>query len=205
VINAETVRSSLRECSFDLDRKSIEPIALRYEVGVRGMQLFMENFPFFDTGMRQIYKKELSSRVNHPEGMLSVDSTEFVKKGKHSVGVARQHCGRLGKTENCQSTVFIGYACDLGYGLVSYRLFIPEKWFTKEYESLRKKCCVPDNVTFKTKPEMAAEMLKDAFNSGLFKTKWIGCDSLFGTSKTFLDSLPKECWYFADIHCPTLM
>jgi len=189
----------------DLDRKSIEPIALRYEVGVRGMQLFMENSPFSDARMMQIYKKELSSRVNHPEGMLSVDSTEFVKKGKHSVGVVRQHCGRLGKTENCQSAVFIGYASDLGYGLVSYRLFMPEKWFTKEYESLRKKCCVPDDVTFKTKPEMATEMLKDAFNSGLFKAKWIGCDSLFGASKIFLDGLPKECWYFADIHCPTLV
>jgi len=189
----------------DLDRKSIEPIALRYEAGVRGMQLFMENSPFDDVRMTQIYKSRLSSRVNDPEGMLNVDSTEFVKKGKHSVGVARQHCGRLGKTENCQSVVFVGYASDRGYGLVSNQLFMPEKWFSKEYESLRKKCCVPDNVTFKTKPEMAGEMLKEAFNSGLFKAKWIGCDSLFGASKTFLDGLPQECWYFADIHSPTLV
>gem|GEM_PF-2497850 len=101
--------------------------------------------------------------------------------------------------------VFIGYASDRGYGLVNYQLFMPEKWFSKEYESLRKKCCVPDDVTFKTKPEMAGEMLKEAFNSGLVKAKWIGCDSLFGASKTFLDSLPQECRYFADIHRPTLV
>ncbi len=189
----------------DLDRKSIEPIALRYEVGVRGMQLFMENSPFDDVRMMHVYQHRLSSRVNDPEGMLNVDSTEFVKKGKHSVGVARQHCGRLGKTENCQSVVFMGYAGDRGYGLVNFQLFMPEKWFGKEYEPLRKKCCVPDDVIFKTKPELASELLNDAFNSGLFKAKWIGCDSLFGTSKTFLDSLPKECWYFADIHCPTLV
>jgi SRSO17 transposase len=188
----------------DLDRKSIEPIALRYEVGVRGLQLFMEGSPFDDAGMIHTYKNELSSRVNDPEGMLSVDSTELVKKGKDSVGVARQHCGRLGKTENCQSVVFIGYASDLGYGLVNYELFMPEKWFTGEYKSRREKCCVPENVTFKTKPEMAAEMLKAAVDFG-FKAKWIGCDSLFGASKTFLDSLPKGCWYFADIHCPTLV
>ena len=68
-----------------------------------------------------------------PGGMLSCDSTEFVKKGKHSVGVARQYCGRLGKTENCQSGVFIGYASDRGYGLVDYGLYMPEKWFTDEY------------------------------------------------------------------------
>ncbi len=189
----------------DLDRKSIEPIALAYERNVRGMQLFMQDAPFDDARMTQIYKNELSSRVNDPDGMLSCDSTEFVKKGKHSVGVARQHCGRLGKTENCQSGVFIGYASDRGYGLVSYELFMPEKWFADEYKSLREKCCVPDDVTFKTKPEMAAEMLKDAFSSGLFQAKWIGCDSLFGASKTFLDGLPKECYYFADIHCPTLV
>ncbi len=47
-------------------------------------------------------------------------------------------------------------------------------------------------------------MLKDAFYSGLFKAKWIGCDSLFGASKTFSDSLPRECYYFADIHAQVL-
>jgi len=64
--------------------------------------------------------------------MLSVDSTEFVKKGKYSVAVDRQHCGRPGKTDNCQSAVFIGYASKLSYGLVNYELFMPKKWFTKE-------------------------------------------------------------------------
>jgi len=56
VISSETARSSLRECSLDLERKSIEPIALRYDVGVWGMQLFMENSPFDDLRMAQIYK-----------------------------------------------------------------------------------------------------------------------------------------------------
>jgi hypothetical protein len=69
-INSETARPSLRECSLDLDRKSIEPIALRYEVGVRGMQLFMENSPFADARMTQIYQNKLPPRVNDPEGML---------------------------------------------------------------------------------------------------------------------------------------
>ena len=64
---------------------------------------------------------------------------------------------------------------------------------------------VPDDVTFKTKPEMAAEMLNRRFLSGLFPAKWIGCDSFFGANKPFLDSLPEGCCYFADIHCPTLV
>jgi SRSO17 transposase len=189
----------------NLDRKSIEPIALRYEKSPRVMQDFMHDARFDHPGMVQIYKNELSSRVNEPGGMLSCDSTEFVKKGRHSVGVSRQHCGRLGKTENCQSGVFIGYASERGYGLVSYELFMAEKWFADEYQPLREKCGVPEHATFKTKPEMAAEMLGDAIRSGLFQAKWIGCDSLFGASKTFLDSLPKECYYFADVHSPTLV
>jgi SRSO17 transposase len=189
----------------DLDRKSIEPIALRYEKSPRVMQDFLHDARFDHPGMVRIYKNELSSRVNEPGGMLSCDSTEFPKKGKNSVGVSRQHCGRLGKTDNCQSGVFIGYASGRGYGLVSYELFMPQKWFTEEYEPLRKKCGVPEQVTFKTKPEMAAQMLNTVVKSGLFPARWIGCDSLFGASKTFLDSLPKECYYFADIHSPTLV
>jgi len=190
----------------DLDRKSIEPIALRYGRNPRAMQNFMQDAPFDDARMFKIYKDELSSRVADPGGMLSCDSTEFVKKGKHSVGVLRQYCGRLGKTENCQSGVFIGYASQRGYGLVDYELFMPEKWFTGEYKDLRViECSVPVDVTFKTKPEMAAEMLSNAFHSGLFPAKWIGCDSFFGNNKPFLDSLPKECFYFTDIHSPTMV
>lgn len=201
-LNGETF---IKGVLSDLERKSIEPIALRYGVGVRGLQLFMENSPFDDLKLMQVYSNKLSSMLSDPAGMLSVDSTELVKKGKHSVGVARQYCGRLGKTENCQSVVFIGYAGNRGYGLVDYQLFMPEKWFNKEYEPLLQKCGVPEGLSFKTKPEMAGELLARAFYSGLLKAKWIGCDGLFGASKTFLDSLPQECYYFADIHSPTLV
>ncbi len=190
----------------DLDRKSIEPIALRYGRNVRAMQNFMQDGPFDDVRMFKIYKSELSSRVSVQGGMLSCDSTEFVKKGKHSVGVARQYCGRLGKTDNCQSGVFIGYASDRGYGLVDYELYMPEQWFTDEYSYPRKiDCWVPDDVTYKTKTELAAEMLNNAFSSGLFPARWIGCDSFFGNNKPFLDSLPEECCYFADIHSNTVV
>jgi len=187
----------------DLDRKSIEPIALAYGKSPRAMQNFMQDGPIDDARMMQIYRNGLSERAAVPGGMLSCDSTEFVKKGEHSVGVARQYCGRLGKTENCQSGVFIGYAGDRGYGLVDYRLYMPEKWFTGEYRDLWYDCWVPDDVTFKTKTELASEMLKGAFSSGLFPARWIGCDSFFGDNKPFLDSLPEGCCYFADIHCTT--
>ncbi len=189
-----------------LDRKSIEPIALTYGKSPRAMQYFMQYAPLDDAGMMHTYRNELSKRTAVPDGMLSCDSSEFVKKGNRSVGVNRQYCGRLGKTENCQSAVFIGYAGDRGYGLVDFELYMPEKWFTGEYRYQRVvDCGVPEDVTYKSKTELASEMLNNAFASGLFPARWIGCDSFFGNNKAFLDSLPKECCYFADIHCPTLV
>ena len=184
----------------DLDRKSVEPIALRYGSSVRGMQLFIKETLFDDQEMLQIYKKQLSLRVSDPDGMLNLDSTDFPKKGKHSVAVSRQYCGALGKTENCQSGVFIGYASSRGYGLVDRRLFVPEKWFGEDCKPLRERCGIPEDLTFKTKVELASELLKEVDASGAFQAKWIGCDSFFGTSKDFLDSIPEGRYYFADVH-----
>jgi SRSO17 transposase len=187
----------------NLERKSIEPIALRYGKSPRAMQNFMQYASFDESRLLAIYKNELSTRVSHPGGMLSCDSTELPKKGKHSVGVDRQYCGRLGKIENCQSMVTIGYASDRGYGLVDYRLYMPQKWFTDEYSDLRYDCWLPDDLTFKTKPEIASELLNNAYLSCMFPAKWIGCDSFFGANKPFLDSLPDGVCYFADIRCHT--
>ena len=93
--------------------------------------------------------------------MLNVDGSDFPKKGTDSVGVARQHCGLLGKTENCQAGVFVGYSSTKGYGLVDRRLYIPQKWFGKEYAGLREKCAVPEDLTFRTKNQLAADMLPE--------------------------------------------
>lgn len=94
------------------------------------------------------------------DGVLMFDESAFPKKGNQSVGAARQYCGTTGKIENCQVGVFAGYASCHGYSLVSSQLFIPEVWFTKEYALKRKKCEMPPELTFKTKPQIAAEILK---------------------------------------------
>ena len=74
-----------------------------------------------------------------------------MKKGNHSVGVKRQYCGRLGKTENCQSGVFLAYTGDKGYGLVDYELYIPQEWFSDAFTKLRQECHIPEEITFSTK------------------------------------------------------
>jgi SRSO17 transposase len=191
----------------DLDRKSIEPIALRYQdpKAVRTMQAFFQKSPWNDQKMLYLYQKRLASQINEPDGMINVDGSDFPKKGKYSVGVQRQYCGIQGKTENCQAGVFVGYSGSKGYGLVDRRLYLPEKWFTEDYHKLRQKCGVPEDVTFKTKVQLASEMINNVLESGLFQARWIGCDSFFGTDKSFLEAIPEGYWYFADIHANTLV
>jgi hypothetical protein len=117
--------------------------------------------------------------------------------------VASQYCGALGKTDNCQASVVLGYASDKGYGLLDYELFLPEKWHSDDYAWKRKKCRVPEGLEFRTKSEILLSMIHKTVDSGLFKGKYIGVDSFFGRDHKFLDALPRNYVYFADIPCNT--
>ncbi|MEW5920586.1 MAG: transposase [Bacillota bacterium] len=185
----------------DVERKSIEPIALEYDgpKGVRTLQIFFKDSPIDDELMLKIYQQRLASAIAHPQGMINTDASDFVKKGKYSVGVYRQYCGALGKVENCQSGVFVGYSSERGYGLINRILYMPEAWFDDDHADLRDDCKVPAKLQFKTKVELALEMITQAAASGLFPARWIGCDSFFGRNKDFLATLPEEYYYFADI------
>jgi len=101
---------------------------------------------------------------------LSVDESDFVKKGKDSAGVARQYCGRVGKNENCQAGVFLSYATEKGIGLVDSSLYLPEKWFDDEHKEKRESCQIGSDMSFKTKNEIAKEMIKEIVESKLFET-----------------------------------
>jgi SRSO17 transposase len=127
------VRSEPRAHFFDymvgqfskLERKSIEPMALQVEGGtIRGMQRFITDGCWDEEQMRWNYHQLVADELGEPDGVLMFDETGFVKKGKDSVGVARQYCGTLGKVENCQVGVFVGYASRQGYALVDKRLFL---------------------------------------------------------------------------------
>ena len=184
-----------------LERKSIEPIALHFsgEKYVRPLQQFFTRSSFQEQPLLDTYQTLLSKQIGAGRGMLSVDDTSFIKKGKHSAGVKRQYCGRLGKTENCQTGVFLAYAGDKGYGLVDYELYIPKEWFSEEYSALRKECHVPEEKMFASKHEIAQRMLNQILQDGRFQVQWVGCDAAYGNDHAFLDGLvlPEGVWYFA--------
>ena len=119
--------------------------------------------------------------------------------------MARQYCGNLGKVDNCQSGVFVGYAGEKGYGLLDCRLYMPEKWFGEEYAERRGKCRVPEDLEFRTKVEIAAELIEKVRRSGRFPARWLGCDATFGSSWEFLDRISEHYWYFAQVRSSTLV
>ena len=94
-----------------------------------------------------------------------IDDTGFPKKGKHSVGVARQYCGQLGKQDNCQTAVSLSIANRRGSLPIAYRLYLPQDWASDE--DRRRRAGVPGDVTFLTKPEIALKQIAKAYEDGV--------------------------------------
>jgi SRSO17 transposase len=135
--------------------------------------------------------------------MITVDSSEFPKKGKESVGVARQYCGATGKVDNCQSGVFIGYSSWKGYGLLTSQLYMPKEWFSAAYAKRRADNLVPEDLPFQTKPQIALSLIQKIVGKKLFAAQWIGCDATFGSDPAFLASLPQGLYYLANVRSKT--
>jgi len=174
----------------DLERKSIEPIALAVEDGnVRAMQRFISDAEWDDSKILNKYHNIVNEDMGSTDGVVIFDETGFIKKGNDSVGVSKQYCGTIGKVENCQVGVFAAYASPSGYSLLDKRLFIPEKWFTDEYRLRRKKCKLPQTATFKTKPQLAVEMLNKLVEEATVPFKYVTADSLYGNSSEVIDAV----------------
>ena len=177
-------RSEQRQLN-DIPHKTAESIALTFlgTEGVRYQQNFPSRYLWDDERMLSRHQSLLAQAIGQEDGIMSADSSEIAKKGKESIGVSRQHCGSLGKTEKCQSGVF------LDYGLVDGQLYVPEVWFTDDYAERRKKCGMPEGLEFQTKIQIAVRLLEEQNRRGLLAAQWIGCDSFFGTSGWFRDTV----------------
>ena len=189
----------------ELERKSIEPIALAVEdADVRCLQRFVSEVTWDEEEMLEKYRSMVEEDMGDPEGVLIFDESGFPKKGEDSVGVARQYCGSLGKVENCQVGVFMAYASPHGYALLDKRLFIPEKWFEEEYAPKRKKCEMPPTVQFRTKPQLAVEMLEGV--EGKLPFKYVVSDTLYGMSPDFIGAVERRpgVTYLVEVPSDTL-
>jgi len=174
----------------ELERKSIEPIALAVKDGnVRAMQRFVSVAQWDDDNILSKYRSFVNDDLGSSNGALIFDESGFLKKGQDSIGVARQYCGTAGKVDNCQVGVFAAYVSDSGYSLVDKRLFIPEQWFTDEYHARREKCNLPEDTVFRTKPQLAAEMLQALHEEKTLPFKYVLGDSIYGISPEFIETV----------------
>ncbi len=187
---------------LDLDRKSIEPMALALEGGnVQGMQQFISVGPWDDERVLEQHQQLVAETLGDAEtGVLILDGCDFPKQGSYSVGVARQWCGAQGKVANCQASVVACYASKHGYTLVDRRLYLHKSWFTPGYRSRWERCGIPDDITFRTRPELAAEIVTTLKHRQEVPFRWVACDEAYGNNPVFLDALSAlNLYYFAEV------
>jgi SRSO17 transposase len=184
-----------------IERKAIQPMAMALEGGnIQAMQQFIGQGRWQDEKLLKKHWRLVDETLGEEDGVFIVDESGFPKKGKHSVGVARQWCGVLGKVANCQVGVFGAYASRQGYTLAAHRLFLPEEWFDEEHRDRWEKCGIPDETAYQTKPQIALKMLQDVVAHGVLRFRWVTCDELYGRSTDFLDGVADlNRWYFAEV------
>jgi SRSO17 transposase len=129
---------------------------------------------------RDLCREHVVGRLGARDAVLVVDETALVKKGEHSAGVARQYCGTLGKVENCQVGVFLAYGSRGGHALIDRRLYLPEAWAGDAER--RRAAKIPDEVPFRTKPEIAREMIARALDAGV-PCDWVLGDEVYGADR----------------------
>lgn len=133
-------------------------------------------------------------KASAPFPVLVLDESCFPKRGRHSAGVAPQYCGRTGRVENCQAGVFLSYVTALGHALIDRELYLPEDWCADMPR--RHAAHIPDSLTFRTKPELAKQMLRRAQAAGL-SIGWVAADTVYGHSTDLRLWLEKQGYAYA--------
>ena len=172
------------------DNKNAETIALNAygddPSQVRMTQYFLGQSPWPYLPLRAELACWVDDAFGADDGILIVDESGFPKCGDKSVGVARQYCGATGKLDNCQVGVFLAYASEHGHTLLDTRLYLPrEEWANNPQR--RTEAGVPDDVVFRTKPELAAELLLGPGQK--VRHRWITFDEGYGKDPGFLSRL----------------
>jgi len=172
----------------DLDRKNVESIAYRFGQERMPLQWFMGISDWDDAALRDTLVLQVGATLGEPDGVIVFDPSAFPKSGKESVGTKRQWCGRLGKVENCQVAVFMGYVSRREHALVDTRLFLPKEWTTDK--SRRKKAGIPTTIRYRTRHELCLDML-DKHGDRLPHT-WIAGDDEMGRPYWFRRRLDRR-------------
>jgi SRSO17 transposase len=164
-----------------LEHKTGEAIAYLHDHERQGIQKFIGQVPWDHSPLLAILARQVGEDLGEPDGVIVFDPSAFAKKGTKSVGVARQWCGRLGKVENCQVGIYMAYASRHEHAIVNTRLYLPAEW-TKD-RSRCKAAGVPKGIKFRTRHELALEMLDE--HGALLPHAWVTGDDEMGRPMEF--------------------
>lgn len=179
-------RAEPRQQAYDYLRALLNPIErkngwqIAEHVGAAtpdGIQRLLATAHWDADQVRDDLQTYVVEQLGHPDAVLVVDETGFLKKGTKSVGVKRQYSGTAGRIENCQIGVFLAYASPRGRTFLDRALYLPKEWTCDL--ARRTEAGVPETVSFATKPEIARRMLERAFTAGV-PAGWVTADSIYG-------------------------
>jgi SRSO17 transposase len=145
-----------------------------------GVQRLLASYDWDADLVRDDLRGYVVEHLGHPEGVLVIDETGFIKKGAKSVGVNRQYSGTAGRIENCQIGVFLAYASPQGRAFLDRELYLPQEW--AEDAARRQEAGVPPEVSFQTKPQLAKAMLQRALEGGT-PAAWVTGDEVYGSDR----------------------
>ena len=171
----------------DLARKSVEPIADAAGTPPRTLQEFLGLFRWDEAGVRDRLQQRVARRHGHPDAIGVLDETSFPKKGTHTAGVQRQHCGATGKTDNCVVSVHLGYAAGDFHTLLDGEVYLPRQTWHQDRARCRA-AGVPEEVVYRPKHRIALGQVRRALANGL-RFAWLTFDEGYGGKPPFLRDL----------------
>lgn len=179
----------------DLDSKDVESIAYLHDRDRQGLQKFMGQSEWEHQPMLTELVRQVGTELGEADGVLVFDPSAFPKKGTESVGVQRQWCGRLGKLDNCQVGIYLGYVSRREHALVDFRLYLPKEWANRKKRRL--KAGVPESIGFRTRHELILDMLDE--RGDVLPHAWISGDDELGRCSWFRQELQArdECYLLA--------
>jgi SRSO17 transposase len=183
----EQAKKYLRGLLAQADRKNSWQVA--EAVGDRipdRMQRLLYRVPWDADAARDRLQRFVIETFGDDEGIGVVDETSFLKKGTHSVGVARQYLGAAGKLENGQVATVLSYAAKGAHVFLDRRLYLPEEWVWNRQR--RAEARIPQEVRFETKPEQAIAMLMHAWEQGV-PMRWVTGDEVYGDSPRLRETI----------------
>jgi SRSO17 transposase len=165
----------------NVKRKNAETIAYFHDQDRQALQKFIGQSPWDEGLLIEELAQQVGRELGEPDGVLVFDPSGFKKQGKESVGVARQWLGRLGKIDNGQVGIYLGYVSRKEHALVDVRLYLNKEW--AKDKPRRKKCGVPSEIRFQTRHALALEMLAE--HGARLPHAWIAGDDEMGRSSAF--------------------